>query len=389
MRSGRHPMPRSPSPWPARSSSRSVLTTPGPRGALLGADHGTVRHRCPAARPCDRSSQGRTSPDDHRHSRRSRHCGVLDDRQHRLAVAVSAAFTILVLQKTYSVAKSAVVPALVRSEHDLVGANSRLALISAVSGMVGATVSGVLSLIGGPAFAAAVAMVGFVVTTVVATKIRERLWPQSPPRRSRRRSCATPTFCWPPMRRRSFEGSSGSSPSSWPSSSAAARKGSTSAPSVRRRGSHRHRPWDRYLWRSRGAGVALRCRAPPRWHRCADRGPSRPESARAGGRGTHAADGAGDRGCRCAVRSVLQRSVRRCRAVVRDRERSRHRETRLRLARAAAAPTPTTGVRSPGSKPASRGRGSSVRSFPLSSRSISSWAASGSPQRRSSRWFPI
>ena len=63
------------------------------------------------------------------------------------------------------------VPALVRSEHDLVGANSRLALISAVSGMVGATVSGVLSLIGGPAFAAAVAMVGFVVTTVVATKI--------------------------------------------------------------------------------------------------------------------------------------------------------------------------------------------------------------------------
>ncbi|MEK9579908.1 MAG: hypothetical protein VW037_05335, partial [Acidimicrobiaceae bacterium] len=55
------------------------------------------------------------------------------------------AFTILVLQKTYSVAKSAVVPALVRSEHDLVGANSRLALISAVSGMVGATVSGVLS----------------------------------------------------------------------------------------------------------------------------------------------------------------------------------------------------------------------------------------------------
>jgi len=81
------------------------------------------------------------------------------------------AFTILVLQKTYSVAKSAVVPALVRSEHDLVGANSRLALISAVSGMVGATVSGVLSLIGGPAFAAAIAMVGFVVTTVVATKV--------------------------------------------------------------------------------------------------------------------------------------------------------------------------------------------------------------------------
>ncbi|MEM8706761.1 MAG: MFS transporter [Actinomycetota bacterium] len=81
------------------------------------------------------------------------------------------AFTILVLQKAYSVAKSAVVPALVRSESDLVGANSRLALISAVSGMAGATVSGIFSLIGGPAFAAAIAMLGFIVTTVVATQV--------------------------------------------------------------------------------------------------------------------------------------------------------------------------------------------------------------------------
>ena len=81
------------------------------------------------------------------------------------------AFTILVLQKAYSVAKSAVVPALVKSENDLVGANSRLALISAVSGMVGATISGVFSLIGGPSFAAAIAMIGFVLTTAMATKV--------------------------------------------------------------------------------------------------------------------------------------------------------------------------------------------------------------------------
>ncbi|MEO0495071.1 MAG: MFS transporter [Actinomycetota bacterium] len=81
------------------------------------------------------------------------------------------AFTVLVLQKAYSVAKSAVVPALVRSEHDLVGANSRLALISAVSGMVGATISGIFSLVGGPSFAAAIAMVGFIITTVVATQV--------------------------------------------------------------------------------------------------------------------------------------------------------------------------------------------------------------------------
>ena len=236
------------------------------------------------------------------------------------------AFTILVLQKTYSVAKSAVVPALVRSEHDLVGANSRLALISAVSGMVGATVSGVLSLIGGPAFAAAVD--GRLCRhDLVATKIPRTVVAAEPAEEIEKAELRDAHVLLAAYATAILEGSSASSPSCWPSSSAAARKGSTSAPSVRRRGSHRHRPWDRYLRRSRCAGVALRCRAPPRWHRCVDRRPSRPESARAGGRGTHAADGAGDRGCRCVVRSVLQRSVRRCRAVVRDRQRSRHRET--------------------------------------------------------------
>jgi len=81
------------------------------------------------------------------------------------------AFAILVLQKGYSVAKSAVVPALVRSEQDLVGANSRLALLSAVASMGGAGVAGAFSLIGGPEFAAAIAMVGFVVATLLAVKL--------------------------------------------------------------------------------------------------------------------------------------------------------------------------------------------------------------------------
>ena len=81
------------------------------------------------------------------------------------------AFAILVFQKAYSVAKSAVVPALVRSESDLVGANSRLALISAVSGMAGASLAAVFSVAGGPSFAAAIAMVGFVATTVMATQV--------------------------------------------------------------------------------------------------------------------------------------------------------------------------------------------------------------------------
>ncbi len=81
------------------------------------------------------------------------------------------AFALLVFQKGYSVAKSAVVPELVRSEQDLVSANSRLALISAVSTMAGASVSGILSLIGGPSFAAALAMVGFIVTAILSFQL--------------------------------------------------------------------------------------------------------------------------------------------------------------------------------------------------------------------------
>ena len=50
------------------------------------------------------------------------------------------AFALLVLQKSYAVAKSAVVPRYVPSESSLVQANSRLALISAVMSLLGAGV---------------------------------------------------------------------------------------------------------------------------------------------------------------------------------------------------------------------------------------------------------
>lgn len=81
------------------------------------------------------------------------------------------AFGLLVLQKSYIVAKSAVVPALVRSDRDLVPANSRLALISAVSGTLGIVVAAGVSLLGGPESAAVVATVGFVATTVLAVRV--------------------------------------------------------------------------------------------------------------------------------------------------------------------------------------------------------------------------
>lgn len=78
---------------------------------------------------------------------------------------------VLVLQKGYTVAKSAVVPRLVDSDEDLVSANSRLALISAISAPLGAGVAGLCSVVGGPATAAAVGLVGFVVATFLAFRI--------------------------------------------------------------------------------------------------------------------------------------------------------------------------------------------------------------------------
>ena len=56
------------------------------------------------------------------------------------------AFGILVFQKAYSVAKSAVVPKLVSSERDLVEANSKLALLSAVGSFFGASIEQMVAL---------------------------------------------------------------------------------------------------------------------------------------------------------------------------------------------------------------------------------------------------
>ena len=95
-------------------------------------------------------------------------------------------FGVLVLQKSYSVAKSAVVPPLVSSDEDLVGANSRLALISAISGPIGAGLAGFFTIFGGPAAAAAVGLVGFVLATLLALGIPSVVVAAVPPEQSER-----------------------------------------------------------------------------------------------------------------------------------------------------------------------------------------------------------
>jgi hypothetical protein len=61
-------------------------------------------------------------------------------------------FVALVLQKTYTVSKSALVPAVVRSELELVEANSKLGLIAGLAGAIAVVPAGVLQLtVGTPA----------------------------------------------------------------------------------------------------------------------------------------------------------------------------------------------------------------------------------------------
>lgn len=81
------------------------------------------------------------------------------------------AFALLVLQKSYAVAKSAVVPRYVASESNLVQANSRLALISSVMSLVGAGLGAALAFLGSPALAAGAATLGYLVATAITLQL--------------------------------------------------------------------------------------------------------------------------------------------------------------------------------------------------------------------------
>ena len=81
------------------------------------------------------------------------------------------AFALLVLQKSYAVAKSAVVPRYVPSESNLVQANSRLALISAVMSLLGAGMGAAVVFLGSPAVAAGLATAGYGVATAITLQL--------------------------------------------------------------------------------------------------------------------------------------------------------------------------------------------------------------------------
>lgn len=80
------------------------------------------------------------------------------------------AFVMLVLQKSYSVAKSAIVPAMTSGPDELLKANSNLALVSSVTSVSGVAIGGVF-LLGGPSLTCAVAMLVYGLSAVSASRL--------------------------------------------------------------------------------------------------------------------------------------------------------------------------------------------------------------------------
>jgi MFS family permease len=80
-------------------------------------------------------------------------------------------FVALVLQKTYTVSKSALVPSVVRGEQELVEANSKLGLIAGVTGAVAVLPAGLLQLVFGTGATLAYGAVLFAVALVAATQL--------------------------------------------------------------------------------------------------------------------------------------------------------------------------------------------------------------------------
>ena len=81
------------------------------------------------------------------------------------------AFLMLVLQKGYAVSRTALVPAVCPHEDELIEANSKLALLSAVAGLTGAAIGAVIALLLGSATTTGVAVAVFFVGAVWAVRL--------------------------------------------------------------------------------------------------------------------------------------------------------------------------------------------------------------------------
>ncbi|MDP8975411.1 MAG: hypothetical protein M3N28_03405, partial [Actinomycetota bacterium] len=82
-------------------------------------------------------------------------------------------FALLVLSKTHSVAKSSLVPTVVRSDEELVQANSKLVLMSAVTGLVAAGPAVAVLELAGAEWVVRLAAVVFVAAAVASLRIKQ------------------------------------------------------------------------------------------------------------------------------------------------------------------------------------------------------------------------
>jgi len=96
------------------------------------------------------------------------------------------ALGILMMQKGYQIARSALVPTVVRSDRELVEANSKLTLLSGIMGFVGIIPAGILLKAFGPKWSLGLAMVTFFVAAVVGFRIPKTRVASAPADRTER-----------------------------------------------------------------------------------------------------------------------------------------------------------------------------------------------------------
>ncbi|MEX1217322.1 MAG: MFS transporter [Acidimicrobiales bacterium] len=82
-----------------------------------------------------------------------------------------AAFGMLIMQKIYSISKSAVIPSTVHSDEELVQANSQLTTLSSIAVVIAAVPGGILYAIGGGRATVALGALVFAVGTVLALQL--------------------------------------------------------------------------------------------------------------------------------------------------------------------------------------------------------------------------
>jgi hypothetical protein len=96
------------------------------------------------------------------------------------------AFGMLILQKVYSISKSAVVPGTVHSDEELVEANSKLTVLSALAVVVAAVPGGILLKLGGGAWSVGLGGAIFAIGTIIAFQLPPTTVAVAPPDESER-----------------------------------------------------------------------------------------------------------------------------------------------------------------------------------------------------------